>query len=556
MNEIVDGADRAVDVGEPCLTVDTILKDVCAPVEQTTLEQRLKDSRITRDGLTTELYMSLEQHALNGGLPIGGRIGTLLRDPQFVEIGGTDEIKNITSHYKRILSRFDNDPLRFAEFQERLQRVRRITSDVPADMRNRYRAVDNLNEKTDLFVDKLYTEASGRMRQDIMFTRLVQKARAITTPEDARAIVQAHSFMYSNAKRTEGDWGPLDHGSVLKELLLRVSFLLADEYDGLVDPLRVADFLLPAAEEMILSADEGTDRNNVEWAIRQLFAKRMIGMAEGVAINLMRHKLVQNGYRVSGNHKSHSARFLHESSPKYPSSVMVRHITDQLYGLADSPQEYDYYLEHGLNAAHEATRTIRLCLEELADSGKYPIAQQLLKALEKLRYNATAGESHEYPVKSFFHLANLITPQINQREGLLGEKQLSLLEGVEFSKIPQVFQRLLIAIDPKLLVEALNESILTTNSQLRLRMAYIEMLGIQLSDSETAAVMTVGDAIMRLSSSGMSAAEIENFIRDHQKGSVGKVIGITAIRDVASHWRLRLQHVRYNVSRSGYGLKS
>src|SRR5690606_11806765 len=157
------------------------------------------------------------------------------------------------------------------------------------------------------------------------------------------------------------------------------------------------------------------------------------------------------------------------------------------------------------------------------------------------------------------HLANILGQEINKKDGLTGENALGKLDTQSFLEMPATFQRILYAIDPALLQEALQCSVIDSG-KLRVKMALVEALSVQWMESRYSSTMTVGDTVMRLAAYGINDDEIfriiEKMKNDNKGAEQNKTpagIAIQSIRRFTDDWRTQTKRVYSRMHKPGYG---
>ena len=95
-----------------------------------------------------------------------------------------------------------------------------------------------------------------------------------------------------------------------------------------------------------------------------------------------------------------------------------------------------------------------------------------------------------------------INKQLNEKYGLTNDQELHLLDRNDLTELPAAYQRILFAMDPKLLEKATALVPIEAASIPRRRMIYIEALSGQWRDLDRIPGPTIGDYVLRMYAQG------------------------------------------------------
>lgn len=263
----------------------------------------------------------------------------------------------------------------------------------------------------------------------------------------------------------------------------------------------------------------------------------------------IRDKLAAKGYDGFGRTDA-SKEHEHRQGDRYITRAVLRQATEQIYGKSSET------MLDGQAAVVESVNIISGTVQELALVPKYaPIAKQIIGALEQSRIKPDISSgARGLPLGSIITIANILGRQLNKKYGLTGEQKLNDLDTNTLLELPAAFQRILYAIDPELLEQAVSGPA-TNGNELRAKMVYLEALSAQWQDHRNRYSQSLGDAVMRLIASGLSLREttqIVNRLRD----SKSRVAVSSLRRIVNQHPNIKRGHAATRLHKPGYGAAS
>ncbi|HLC91787.1 MAG TPA: hypothetical protein VJC09_01930 [Candidatus Saccharimonadales bacterium] len=340
--------------------------------------------------------------------------------------------------------------------------------------------------------------------------------------------------------------------------------LVEDPDYGDASPIEAAEIILPATRHLLELEHQRTDQESDEINIHlsSTLLNNRSGTAEDITQLRLRDLLSADGYQGFGATAS-AKRQAYLSSERYITKGTLLSVRKAL-------SEYGYIgLPEGVEAISDIHGTVVKTLKILADPAHVTISQNpneaessqriansILGAYDKLKHAPKYGGQKGVPLNTTVKIANILTPDLNEREGLVGEQALEPLQEDGYVDLPAAFQRILFAINPRFLREATEGSIKETNSQLRLVMVYIDALAQQWTDYQKLQPgLSVGDYVLRLNANGYSSPEIADQLeaistdRPDRKAS-------DHIANVIRDPNTRKSRVIFERSRPGYGVIS
>lgn len=405
-------------------------------------------------------------------------------------------------------------------------------------------AVDELAEKA-------LTEFRSRRYQEVYFKRLRTYIESAETAGDMLAITDAYLFMYEGAGKSES-FKPVSFLTFMGDMFHRAADITVHEYDGTSNPQDIAEIMEPAVRAFIehpvaQKMYSGQDRNR---GIDQEVGSRLIqmphGSAEFVAGHLVRERLTADGYNMRVTKPVREN--IHIRGQRYLTANTIQY----LYGAEKilSLPEGAHAISMGLNKITDTVAT-------LAKGGQYPVATQMMGAFEKLKQAAKDPRKEagrQITFRQFVNLVNAITDQLNQRAEFKGEAAMPRLGEDEFGSMHIGFQRLLYAIDERLLRESLDGD-LADGGELRKTMALVEALAGQWEESVKGANMSRGEFAIRLAAFGKDRRSIDQTLRMLEDG--GTRLAVRSLREMTEKLGSRgKKRAHWNREKSGHGILS
>ena len=381
---------------------------------------------------------------------------------------------------------------------------------------NNYTTLDGYRAAIHTEVQKRVEETHLLNLFDNLFDRAVR-------PEDFIKLVDMRAFFVEHSNNYR-----LTLGHFVNQISVRSVELSTDPDYGDADPLEAAQRILPATRYLLEheSHRTGLAPHEINSRVSATLLYNRHGTAEDVTELRLREILHDEG--LEGFRDTASARRQSNlTSERYVTRATLQSVRQALlseYGFSGLPEGVA-----AINAIHD---TVIRTLKMLAGPGRITasenpdelesdqrITNSILNAYEKLKHDPKYGGERGVPLNTTVKIANILSPDLNQREGLTGDQSLEPLEEQGYSDLPAAFQRILFAINPRYLHEATAGSIKDTNSQLRLVMVYIEALAQQWTDYQKLKPgLSVGDYVLRLNAKGYSAQEITSQIESISSG--------------------------------------
>jgi hypothetical protein len=394
-------------------------------------------------------------------------------------------------------------------------------------------------------------ELAGRYTQDVHFKRLVARVPEVQEPDHMIILTRAFAYVRYGARQA-GEFKPLGYHQLLPALFERVGEIHMDPEEGTASPQAIADFMRPSIQTALDDRDlaRAHERQNpsgigFNQSVASAMQRLTDGSAEQVAGGRLRAYLHENrypGFRPTESSKTIMLRV----GDEYLTMRALRHMRENgLFKKGGMPE--------GKAALYAASDMIYDTIEELAGEG-YSIAGQLLEAYTQLglphtvarRRAATAYQNH-------ITLANIVTPELNKRGKLRRKKdQLNQLDLQQFEDLPIAFQRLLSAVDPRLLANATTGSIFEGNP-LRLRMSYIEALGVQWAEHRNRPI-AIGNVLLRLLAEGALTDEIRQVASEAAPS--GDESTVMTYRRITRDWRVKTGRTKRARTKPGWGVLS
>src|SRR3989344_8527749 len=364
----------------------------------------------------------------------------------------------------------------------------------------------------DAFKEAIHLEVQKRAEENHylnLFKDLISRA---TRSEDFVKLVDIRDFFLEYS-----DHRNIALGSFMNRISNRSVELVEDPDYGDASPIEAAEIILPATRHLLELEHQRTDQESDEINIHlsSTLLNNRSGTAEDITQLRLRDLLSADGYQGFGATAS-AKRQAYLSSERYITKGTLLSVRKAL-------SEYGYIgLPEGVEAISDIHGTVVKTLKILADPAHVTISQNpneaessqriansILGAYDKLKHAPKYGGQKGVPLNTPVKIANILTPDLNEREGLVGEQALEPLQEDGYVDLPAAFQRILFAINPRFLREATEGSIKETNSQLRLVMVYIDALAQQWTDYQKLQPgLSVGDYVLRLNANGYSSPEI------------------------------------------------
>jgi hypothetical protein len=392
------------------------------------------------------------------------------------------------------------------------------------------------------------------------------------SPEDLVMASDLYGLMFQKA--VEIQTGParsnrfVGISSFVAEPLRIAASLYTDLYTGLAPVEEVAEFTTPAIRRLLTNDylrrfyEDSTSYNTpLESYVSNGFSSMTFrGSAERMAAFVITADLTKEGYRFGRGSKIREESYRQQKA--YISEVAIEEV------LGGVPAELRYIPE-GQQALEYSENIIKSRFENLATGadnavmspGERSIAAQFRQVYDLIIEKTTGREkSNVTPFTTTLELANIITKQLNKLPELqpyLPAEGLPKLRENDLANLPAAYQRLLFAINPRLLATAIDMSKpLDQASELRKEMILLDTLAIQWLDHLNVHVPTLGDYVMRLVAQGFSDAEITTKVAAARKQRPDKKATLH-FQEVQRHNpNTRPSHVFYNRRKAGYGVIS
>ena len=359
------------------------------------------------------------------------------------------------------------------------------------------------------------------------------------TAEDMLNITKAFIETCNNLETSTGK----AYAYFLRRMFLRLGEILEDS-DGMAEPDKIALMIEPALDHFLsdgsmmpkYKSDIQSGRTIHSMVSAEL--NKLSGLtAEGVAAHKVRDLLVAKGHSRLGVNRT-ARRYMHVEGHLFITDGAFRRICQVAFG-SDTDIKLPEKAESLELLADTITRTIGELAKTKDDQGqlRYPVAQQLAGALDKLsqdkRTEQTPG-SRKVAFTELIHIANILSNQLMQYSKLPeGVYSLPELNTQDLLNLPAAFQRILLAIDPELLMEAAYRQDPDNISKIRARMLVVEELSAVWAQEQRRHTISVEDALVRLVASGMNvegASKAISAILKHDSNPQGGGVAIRSLR--------------------------
>jgi hypothetical protein len=402
------------------------------------------------------------------------------------------------------------------------------------------------------FRDAMRTEYRGRAEEKLYWRVFGDLVSEVENPDDFIKLVDVFDFLYQNSRHAEDNITPPRFAC---RIINRAAELAADEYDGSANPDEVADTAMPSVVYLLAKRDARETGESAGRTAKQLssalLSNAVEGTAERVAGIRMRVRLDAQGFSGFG-HNRRSRLQQHSTSERYLTRTALIRISGLKTGFNKGLP---------ISGADVVDAIQALTLQTVQDeaNGGNAIASQLIGAFERMSSGkgykvAGVASTRGMPVGAVIHVANIVAVQLNKQHNLTGDQQLQQFDRNDIAELPAAFQRILYAMNPKLLEQATALVPFTSAPQLRRRMIYIEALSGQWRDLERITGPTIGDYVLQMYARGQRAEAIQQGLQLLAEGSPDKLN--SRFRGIAQDPRTKQKRVVSERQRPGHGVIS
>ncbi len=369
----------------------------------------------------------------------------------------------------------------------------------------------------------------------------------VEDPSQLIKLVHVYGFLQEH---TKGDEVSLPPETFARRLIQRGTDLVTDPIDGDANPMTAARVAFPAVR-LLLDLQPSLRPQEDPEQIGVGFARHVMSIAPGTADRIagihVRQMLRDEGY-AGFEDTQLSAKRAREVDPnaRYISSSTIQVLRDN--GIFHAPR-----LPEGGKAIEVLAVQILDILKDLPERG-LPNAEMILRGFKTLQERHGTDLGSMATINDLIHLSNIIIPQISRWGILIGEAELVEFDRNEIKDVPLALQRVLFAIDPSILKEAM-ETPLADKSDLRMRMVYINALMNQIADYRKVQVgPPIGDFVLRLISIGYDPDRVAEKLQQIMAEPDDRARNL--IEDTFLDSRIRSNVSRFRLKRPGRDLLS